>query len=106
MWIFTRYGFFSVSVQSGKRVVRARRKDHLTSLLNRFEKKLEIEASEDTDYKYRVAFTQQEWSEILVALNEEQTWSNFKSEVYATQGPTDYEKILHKVWSLMFTLQK
>ena len=44
---------------------------------------------------------------LLLALNEELDYDNFKSEVARYQGRegTDYEHALHDVWSVMDELQ-
>jgi len=43
--------------------------------------------------------------EIVGALAEEQTWSNFKNEVAEFGGRDAYEKALHDVWETMYLLQ-
>jgi len=48
------------------------------------------------------------WSQVLVGLNEEMDYDNFKSEVARHQGSEGaaYEHSLHEVWSVMNKLQK
>jgi hypothetical protein len=48
-----------------------------------------------------------DWSTVLLALNEELDYDNFKSEVARHQGRdgTDYGHALHDVWSVMYELQ-
>ena len=48
------------------------------------------------------------WSQVLVGLNEEMDYDNFKSEVTRHQGGegAEYEHSLHDVWSVMNRLQK
>ena len=52
--------------------------------------------------------TKNVWSQVLIALNEEMDYDNFKSEVAAFQGSdgSRYEQSLHEVWSVMNRLQR
>ena len=118
MWIFTRYGFFSVASASkpdGSRdretvMVRARRKDHLESLRDRFpalaDKK--ILTMPNADYRYRIIVPKQAWVSVVAELAEEQDWSNFKNEVSSHQGKSGaaYVRALHDVWEIMNGLQR
>ena len=47
------------------------------------------------------------WSQVLVELNEEMDYDNFKSKVVRHQGSegAEYEHSLHEVWSVMNRLQ-
>ncbi len=118
MWIFTRYGFFSIAcarqtdrtLDPDKVMVRARRKQHLQSLQSRFSA---IAASAivtlpDRDYRYRIIVPKKDWSAIMTALAEEQTWSNFKNETARFQGAggSDYVNALHHVWDVMYGFQR
>jgi len=48
------------------------------------------------------------WTPVLLGLNEEMAYDNFKSEVARQQGATgaNYEQALHNVWSVMYRLQQ
>jgi hypothetical protein len=48
------------------------------------------------------------WSQVLVGLNEEMDYGNFKAAVARHQASAraDYEHSLHEVWSVMNRLQK
>lgn len=109
MWLFTRYGFYSVSVQGGKTVVRARLRKHLDALIARFPTLLDackVESSANTDYRYRIRLEKELWSQVAAELVSEQDWSNFKNEVHRTNGSDSYEMACHKVWSVMYQLQQ
>ncbi len=123
MWLFTRYGFFSaVCARQGageysqpvdpKRVmVRARLREHLEALRERFAALLgqcPIHQSQQTDYAYRLFVDKSVWAEVLAALAEEMDYDNFKAEVAHHQGPagTEYEHALHEVWAVMYRLQR
>jgi hypothetical protein len=117
MWIFTRYGFYSVacaskadgSLDKDTVMVRGRRKDHLQNLRNRFSAiaAAEIVTMADRDYRYRIILAKSVWVPILAQLAEEQEWSNFKSEVAVHQGGEGalYVAALHDVWGIMYRLQ-
>jgi hypothetical protein len=117
MWIFVRYGFYSVacaskpdgSLDKETVMVRARSKDHLQNLRDRFPAiaDAEIVAMPDRDYRYRLIVPKQLWVPILAELAEEQDWSNFKNEAAAYQGRSgaSYLTALHEVWATMYRLQ-
>lgn len=123
MWLFTKYGFFSSvcarqgdgghgqSVAPTKIMVRARLRPHLTALKERFPDLLEncdIRELPAADYAFRLFVEKSAWSQVLVALNEEMDYDNFKSEVARHQGRSGaaYEHALHEVWAVMNRLQK
>lgn len=123
MWIFTKYGFFSVvcarAGTGGKHepadpnrfMVRARVRKHLEALVTRFSELLEgctiLEAT-DTDYAFRLFVSKTNWTRIAAELSDEIDYDNFKSAVARHQGPAGraYESSLHDVWSVMHELQK
>ena len=61
-----------------------------------------------TDYAFRIFVDKPVWSQVLVGLNEDMDYDNFKSEVARFQGSDGaaYEHSLHDVWSVMNRLQK
>ena len=61
-----------------------------------------------TDYAFRISVPKSVWSQVLVGLNEEMDYDNFKSKVARHQGHDGaaYEHSLHDVWSVMNRLQK
>lgn len=123
MWIFTIYGFYSIAcadkLSRGRKIdpkalmVRARTKVHLQNLKNRFEclkdEKYPIQTEQDTDYRYRLIMPKSTWVNILSALADEQTWSNFKDEAQKFERKNkqsrDYVDALHDIWSVMHWLQ-
>lgn len=123
MWLFTKYGFYSSvcarqgegghgqPVDSNRIMVRCRLKEHLDALKERFPELLgdcEIKEFSGTDYAFRIFVEKTVWSKVLVGLNEEMDYDNFKSKVARHQGSAgaDYEHSLHEVWSVMNRLQK
>ena len=123
MWLFTRHGFYSVvcarkgdggqgcPVDPLKVMARARMRDHLVRLIDRFPEALrdcEIREFAGTDYAFRIFVSKSDWSTVLAGLNEELDYDNFKSEVARYQGREGrkYERSLHDVWSVMHELQE
>ena len=123
MWLFTKHGFYSAvcarrgdgkhgqPVDPDRIMVRARIRGHLKALKNRFSDLLgqsEIQEFAGTDYAFRIFVDKPVWSQVLVGLNEEINYGNFKSEVARHQGRAGdaYERSLHEVWSVMNRLQK
>ena len=122
MWIFTRYGFFSIAcadkpgsgdIDPDVVMVRARLKEHLLNLQERFNDlslaKLPIESSTNTDYRYRIVMPKAEWLAALTELAAEQTWANFKNEASrfsrCKKMVHAYVDALHTVWDVMHRLQ-
>ncbi len=123
MWLFTKYGFYSAvcarlgdgshsqPVDPDRIMVRARVRNHLEALKEQFSDLLdsaEILESPSADYHYRIFVDKSVWSQVIVGLNEEMDYDNFKSEVAVHQGNDGaaYEHSLHEVWSVMHRLQK
>src|SRR5271156_3766003 len=102
MWIFTRYGFYSIACASAMDgapdpntlMVRARRLDHLQKLQARFPEiaQLEIVTIAHRDYRYRLLVPKELWVQIIAELAGEQQWSNFKNEAarYQSAEGSDY----------------
>jgi len=122
MWFLTKHGFYSaVCARQGdgspgkpidpKRImVRARVRSHLEALKDRFTDLLancDIKEFAGADYAFRIFVDKAVWSQVLVGLNEEMDYDNFKSKVAHHQGQAGdhYERSLHNVWSEMNKLQ-
>ena len=123
MWLFTKYGFYSsVCARAGdgrhgqpvdpdRIMVRARVSSHLEELKDCFSDVLadcEIKESAVTDHAFRIFVERSVWSQVLVGLNDEIDYDNFKSEVSRHQGSegASYKHSLHEVWSVMNRFQK
>ena len=119
MWLFTRYGFFSIAcakqdeassvADPDQMMVRARQRRHLENLKERFPElsTREIKEGIGTDYAYRLLVPKSVCATIAANLVQEQTWSNFKDEAARFLGHdcADYEDALHRVWRVMWELQ-
>jgi hypothetical protein len=90
-------------------MIRARCKEHLRNLSDRFPviRDIEIVTIPDRDYRYRLILPKQVWIPILAELADEQNWSNFKNEAAAYQEKTGtaYLRALHDVWEIMYRIQ-
>lgn len=112
MWLFTRYGFFSATVSSldSEAIqVRARDRDHLERLIERFPDELgalKILETTDSDYRYRLIVKRSAWPKIAARLAEDVDHGNFKSDAAKQFGSkSKYVRALHEVWGLMYPLQ-
>lgn len=122
MWVFCKYGFFSAvcarqgdgshgqPVDPDRMMIRARQREHLEALVQRFPKLLQdadIQEFPGTDYAYRIFMPKATWTQVLAHLGEDTDYDNFKSEVARFQGSAgiDYEHALHDVWGVMYDLQ-
>ncbi len=122
MWLFTKYGFYSIvcarqgdgrhgqPVDETRVMVRARVRGHLEALQRRFADLLgdaEIRTFEETDYAYRLFVPKDVWTTVAAALAEELNYDNFKAEVARVQGRAGagYERALHDIWNVMYGLQ-
>jgi hypothetical protein len=113
MWLFTRYGFYSIvcartpdgSTDVETVMVRSRSADHLRRLQERFPalEQKEIVATPGADYPCRMAVAKSAWASILYELTMEMDWTNFRNEVTAYQGATGrhYLEAVHDVWDRM-----
>jgi len=119
MWVFTRYGFYSVVCarsQDGARadttslMVRARARNHLTTLQGRFRELADhsIRETPDTDYRYRIIVPKARWKEVVAQMVEELSYGNFKDEAARSLGfgERDYIHALHDVWNRLYDLQR
>lgn len=115
MWLFTRYGFYSIacasrpngSIDPGTVMIRARRAAHLRNLQERFPALAgaELATSPNRDYRYRLIVSKETWVAALSELGREQDWANFKNEVARFNGRDDYEAALHRIWKVMYSVQ-
>lgn len=111
MWLFTVYGFFSVSATeqpdgSDAFMIRARRRDHLVRLMKRFGLGHEILKNVATDYRYRIIVSPLTLRVLMRELAKDICWPNIKNAVKAKFGQDDdYLHSMHRVWSTMYQLQ-
>jgi hypothetical protein len=120
MWLFTKYGFFSVvnsrrgfgefnqPVDPDRLMIRSRSRKHLEHLQERFPtlKDRQIETFPGSDYPFRIFVEKSVWAEVMQELAEELDYDNFKGAVAKEPNSSDYEECLHDVWAIMRRLEK
>lgn len=120
MWLFTRYGFFSVTnarLNRGKSPaldprrlqVRARSRKHLELLVARFRqlRGYPIIETPSADYRFRIVPRRKVWAKVAAALAQEITYPNFKNECHSNfELEDEYIDALHRVWSVGNDLQR
>ena len=109
MWMITKVGLFSVvahRADSEVMLIRARNREHLDLLSDTNPTgELEILASPDADYPYRVIMDKARWGIIAEWLVYEIDYPNFKDACSNCLDLSDrYIKFLHAVWALGRTL--
>lgn len=117
MWLFTRYGFFSVTqptrdnpdTKAFKLVqIRARMRMHLQALQARFPVGLagEILESNETDYRFRLIIARDRFARVASALVNELDYSNFKGACGSAWLGPGYSHALYGVWTIHHGLQR
>lgn len=128
MWLFTKYGFFSVVANTtwhnnlkiedpDNFVVRARCREHLQSLIWAFDEDFggqpilsncQITESTDSDYQFRIVVLRETWINVVADLAHQVDYTNFKQAVKEYESckvPSEYEKALMVVWKTMSGIQ-
>lgn len=105
MWVFTKYGFFSI-VQHGQwYAVRARSRMHLERLKKRFEFLADtpIDEKSGTDYPCRIYMDRGDLLTVVTSLAGEISYTNFKKQV----GTKDamYSRAVAAVWAIMARME-
>ncbi len=102
MWIFTTTGFVSAVNKDGALQVRARDRRSLHPLAKQTGS--DIVATPLADYPYRIAITNEQFSNWVSAQVMSIDYKNFKSEVADTLG-YGFAKPLNQVWSAMHDVE-
>jgi hypothetical protein len=119
MWLFTKYGFFSiVQKKPGEFHVRARNRHDLEALreavalrapgvaVAAIRRSLPIIDTPYGDYGSRIIITSLDSvARIFDTLGESITYDNFKSEIARTPAQADKLHSLHDIWSIIFAYQ-
>jgi len=114
MWVFTKHGFMSAVQTSNddqKIMVRSRDKTHLDSLIREYDlmadsaEPVQVIESPDSDYRFRIILSRNDWANLITVLACDVDYPNFKNEVYRLQGQSAYEHALHKIWEIMYRTQ-
>jgi len=120
MWLFTKYGFFSVvsarkgfgepgkPVDPDRVMIRSRSRTHLEQLQDRFPslQGSRIESFSHSDYPFRVFVQKAVWSLVMKDLADELDYDNFKGVIGRQPDEGQYLDCLHDVWAIMRRLEK
>lgn len=111
MWIFTQYGFFSVteSTRRGDDIqIRARDKSHLENLKDHFTilERSPILTTPDADYRFRIVVKRWRWEKLAAELAADITYSNFKGQCERRGLIRTMIHELHDIWGVMFRYQR
>ncbi len=111
MWIFTEWGFFSVTQTPDNKdliQIRARARNHLESLKQAFPilERSPIIVTPDADYRFRVVCRRWRWEKLAQEIATKITYPNFKGRVMAAGWARDMIDELHRIWDIMWTFQK
>ena len=106
-WFFTKMGFFSaVSKTKGEWQIRARSKKHLENLIKAADLVgQKIQHSLDSDYAYRIRVDADGLHKVVLSIEKSLDYSNVKGMVGRLPGEEKYERLMHRVWSVMSELQ-
>lgn len=111
MWIFSKYGFFSVTQNAQRKdliQIRARAEQDLIDLKEAFpqlERNPIIETPQ-ADYRWRIVCQRWKWNLIGASLTADIDYGNFKGKIATI--PTQREKgpMLHDIWSIHHAYQQ
>ena len=122
MWLFTKYGFFSVvcarSVENGvvtdkidhsKMMIRSRCKEHLEALkleMPFYLNDVEIHSDFGTDYAYRMFVNRIQYMGVIEYLAEDIDYGNFKSAAKEHGASDEYLHLLSEIWLDGFEFQE
>lgn len=117
MWLFTKFGFFSVVCVrnlKGAVFVRARVREDLETFKKKYlsteahkkspSDRYKILVDRKADYPYRLIVKQTVFSEVMFAIASEIDYSNFKDKVAETQGK-ERAWFYSKVWQTLANLE-
>lgn len=118
MWLATKLGFFSVvcakEVRDGEVsevidtdtvMIRARWREHLIKLRQRFPRLGFIQKDLGTDYRWRIICPKGLWASMLAELVLDQDYPNFKHACEETHGSdSPYMAGLRETWMTFFKL--
>jgi hypothetical protein len=126
MWIFTRYGMFSVvcgrdfaksktleqqasaPLDLNMMMIRARNADHLRNLISAFPGQLKsqiVRESRGNDYRYRLVIPRKVWLDLAASLVDDIDYGNFKG-VCHQESDAGYVSALHRVWQVGYDYQR
>jgi hypothetical protein len=97
-------------IETDRIMVRARLRNHIEALQERFGELGDAELIETphADYRFRIIVDKVAWTEAVGQMIGEQDYTNFKNAADSVQGRggTAYVHALHRVWDVMYELQR
>lgn len=111
MWIFTQYGFFSVTQTPDRKdliQIRARSRKHLENLKKAFPilERSPVVQTPDADYRFRVICKRWRWEKLAQELAAGIDYDNFKGKVMSAGWARDMIGELHDIWHVMHAFQQ
>ena len=109
MWLFTKYGMYSI-VQSSENpnhmLIRSRVRSHLTYLKKTFNLPTDVITTPKADYRFRLITTRDVAVSIITELAKDIDYSNFKHAAHDHLMDHGYSRALNNVWGEMHELQE
>jgi hypothetical protein len=111
MWIFSRYGHYSIVqnlVDPTRFKVRSRKIEDLEILKRAVPLLRNTPITEDrrADYRYRLFITQEQFIDVMLRLGESVDYTSFKDAIYQDPQQKDRLNSYHKVWETMYDYQQ
>jgi hypothetical protein len=110
MWLFTKFGFYSIvkDEASEKFKVRARSKQDLQNLVSKIKElaKCKILEWPEADYRYRIFIDSNHLHLLFEQLEESIDYNNFKDTIYGLPDQKDKVHSYHLVWQKMYEYQE
>lgn len=111
MWLFTKYGFFSIVKKTDGFHIRARKRGDLEALREEFRQDRDfvlppIAETKGNDYAYRIVISSETLLPLIFNnLARSIDYSNFKGKISATPDQRDKLSPLHQIWEIMSEYQ-
>lgn len=109
MWIFTRDGFYSVAAtkfcKPGDVAVRARKKEHIESLMSRHGIQADILTFPDSDYRFRIQIPREQWAKVMGDEAAAIDYSSFKDAMANAGASADYLRAMFATWAVIHKIQ-
>lgn len=111
MWIFSKYGFFSVTQHAKRRdniQIRARTEQDLIDLKQAFPMldRSPIIETKDADYQWRLVIARWKWEAVAAKLTADIDYGNFKGKMATIPTQRNKMDLLHAVWHLHHDYQR
>ena len=111
MWIFSKYGFYSVVKVSERRnpdeeyMIRARNKEQIEKLKKVMQIEKPVVVTRNADYAYRLVVTEEEYKRFIEVMEQSVDYTNFKSACARASKNHKWIECLHDIWNVMFDFQ-